>query len=244
MTVAQATDLRVHPNARGLGLGDRMLEGAFLKGFEKKIDMAMATIIEGNGASFAVIGKIAGSQSVISGGRVRVFQLLPIKPYHLNKSYCVRTAVDGDIPEIAALLRNTYKDYFLAPDFNESWLRKELRKTDTFTIRDFRVAERNGKIVACAAFWDQGSLQRKVLVKLSPTKTALLLFFKIFRRWLGVPSIPGPGDPLKFVHLRFPASSLSATDGLKAILHKEMRTTCAGKDSTTSCLPASTSPIR
>jgi len=214
-------DMKVRPEARGilgLKLSSFVINQAKIKGYS----LGECFIIDGNEKMRKVLEWLATKIfTKTDSGYANIYQVMPYRKYNTSKKYTVRIATEKDISQIASILESTYKDYSGAPVFENGGLLQFLSKTETFTIYNFRVAEKDGKIVACAAFWDQDNIRRTVVQQFSKVGKIALFLLKGLKPILGLPKLPKLGDSLKYLFLRFPAIVDNDIEALRAILHHE-----------------------
>lgn len=101
---------------------------------------------------------------------------------------------------IAFLHRNgSQRQFFPAyrvADFDEP-------ATRDFSVADFVVACRHGRIVGVAGLWDQSGYKQMVVRAHSPTLRRLRPFYKGVARLLGAQPLPDVGQPIRFGYASF-----------------------------------------
>lgn len=214
-------DLKVKSTVRRAQIGLRMSQHVAELALSSQAELGEGTVIEGNTPPIKILERITEGVEWIDAGTAVLYQVLPYRRYPESADYRIRRAEQADIPAIATVLAQCYESYDAAPLFDEEWLRRETGKSASFTIGDFRVAEKDGRIVAVAAFWDQEPIRRTVIVKFSRATRLLVGVLRLLRPLLGFPKPPRPGDSLRYVFLRYPAALPGAIEGLRAILHAE-----------------------
>jgi predicted N-acetyltransferase YhbS len=220
--VVYGGDLKVHPRARGERLGVRLSQHVIQQGQQVGAEVAEGVVIHGNDPATAVVDLVGEGVPVAHAGHVSLYQIPPVLPYRAAPGYHVRRAEPADRPALLEVLRASYRDYAFAPVFDERWLDRELGGDPSFDLSSFRVAERNGRIVAAAAFWDQHPLRRTVVLRFNRVGNAMVPALRAARPLLGLPRLPRPGDPLRYVFLRFPAALPGHVRGLGALLRTEL----------------------
>ena len=213
-------DLKVHPDGRGKRLGEVLTRQVIEFGYENGFDMAEGVIIHGNTRAIDILDRIFERLRWVKAGDVLLYQVLPYKTYRQVNGYHVRAAGPEDADAIIEVLRRTYRDYACAPVFDRQWFDHETGLSETFAIGNFKVAEQNGKIVAVAAFWDQETMRRTVVLRFNSAAKLLVPMLRTARPLFGFPKPPKPGDSLRYEYLRFPGALDGHIEGLKAIMHE------------------------
>lgn len=216
-------DLKVVPEARKLQLGKKLstiwIEEAIK---DESYQLGELEVIDDNKRALNIVSWI--SQELCpskNAGIVKTYQLMPFRPYRKIKGYAVRRATIEDIPKIARILHETYKNHDCSPLFDDSALEAELEKDESFNIDCFRVAEKEGVVVACAAFWDQSHIRQTVVTTYSTKVQICLAILSVLKAFLPIPPLPKPGRPLKYLYFRLPGSLPGHREALRAILHDE-----------------------
>ncbi len=214
-------DLKVRPENRGT-LGLRISSQIVKKAKDQGFAIGECFVIDGNDKMMKVIEYLGTKiYTHVLSGKADIYQIMPYKTYSIPKGYSVRTAKESDIDEICRILETQYRNYTASPVFTKNTLLEIIYKTPGFTIENFRVAEKNGKIVAVASFWDQNAIRRTIIKKISKKAKMFLKFLKILNPFFSIPHIPKEGDSLKYVYLRFPATFDNDIKGLEAIITTE-----------------------
>jgi hypothetical protein len=86
------------------------------------------------------------------------------------------------------------------------------------TLDRFLVAERNGRPVACAAVWDQGSFKQSVIRGYSPAVRWFRPVLNVAARPLGIPRLPEPGRALALRYLACAACNRGEEAAFRAII--------------------------
>jgi len=214
-------DLKVRPESRGtlgISLSSHIVKEAKAKGFA----LGECFVIDGNEKMLKVLDWLSKKIfTKVHSGYAYIYQLMPYRSYKVSSKYHIRIACNKDIPVIASLLNTTYKNYSSAPVFSEQYLGHLVANTPDFSIENFRIAAFNGKDVACAAFWDQDSIRRTVIVKFSFAGKLAVQFLRAIRPIFGFPKLPKPGSVLRYTFMRFPAYQKGHIDAVRNILHAE-----------------------
>lgn len=112
----------------------------------------------------------------------------------------IRRGSAGMLADIVACLdRNGRRSQF-AP----RWTAEDLlsaRRTPGLDFEDFLVAIRAGRIVGCAAMWDQRAFKQVVVRGYSERLARWRRLINVAAPWVGMPTLPAVGSPLDFVYL-------------------------------------------
>lgn len=219
--VIQAGDLKVHPKARGKQLGVHLSRQIADQGRMLGLPLGEATIIKGNKNAEMIMKNLNSNLDWVHAGYFNIYQVMPYKKYFIKKEYNIRAAIEDDIPAIVNLLNNTYENYFCSPIFTQEYLNHLLTLHPSFNISSFRIAEKDNKIVATAAFWDQEQIRRIVIIKFSPIARFAILTIKVIGKLFGFPKPPKTGESLKYIFLRFPAAKPENIEALRSIIYNE-----------------------
>lgn len=214
-----AGDLRVSPAHRSSGIAKHLISqwlqefsnGEYLGGgFE---------ILNDNRTAMTLLKLRPAHLTLETLGICRIFQVLPLWPHRTDSKYEYRTASLDDLPELARVLSKSHEGYNGYPEFTQDYLKKLLQQHESFSLDQIWLAERGGRILACAGFWDQQSIRRTIVENFSPSIAFAVNSIRVARPILRLPKIPRPGDPLRYGFIRFPAH----LPGEKAALHNLLR---------------------
>jgi hypothetical protein len=96
-------------------------------------------------------------------------------------------ANDGETERVMTCLRRNNARYQLAPD----WRTGELTgATPGLALSNFAAAERDGRIVGCAALWDQRAFRQVTVRGYTPLLATFRLLVNVVAPWTGAPSLP------------------------------------------------------
>lgn len=216
-------DLKVDPHYRSIKLGKELARLYISKAAAlSDCTMGEVEVINNNRRSLNIVSWLGGEMCPSSfAGNAITYQIMPYKKYRELLAYNIRRARVSDIPLIGKILHETYKDYDSSPLFDAQEIDRALKIDPSFTIDSFRVAEQSGRVVACAAFWDQSSLRRTIVEKFPRSFKFMMPLLKSLRLFFKIPRLPKSGEELKYIFLRYPACAASDVEALRAILHHE-----------------------
>jgi RimJ/RimL family protein N-acetyltransferase len=213
--------MKVRHEARGT-LGLKLSSHVIAQAKQKGYALGECFIIDGNEKMIKVLEWLGTKIFTRAlAGHAMIYQIPPVRNYRVDKSYSIRHACEKDIPRIAELLREQYRDYSSSPVFNRDEFIHMLRADASFGIENFKIAEKDGQIVACAAFWDQQTIRRTVVEEFSRKGALAVSVLRFMNPLLKLPSLPSRGDVLKYIYLRFPAHEPDHSAALRAIIRQE-----------------------
>ncbi len=212
-------ELKVHLQARGMLALSLLTHVNKLIAKSGAFDIGESFILEGNERSRKLVEFYAHKvNKETNAGYAESFQLLPIKNYKVSSDYFLRKATEADIDTIVELLQKTYENHNGTPLFSREWLERETSRTPSFKIDNFIIAEKN----ACAAFWDQSSIRKNIVLKLAFSLRFIKGVLAILRPIVKLPPVPRIGEEIKYEYLRFPAAKKGEEAALKSIIHAEL----------------------
>jgi len=110
-------------------------------------------------------------------------------------------ASEQDLPEIVACLQRNLQRFQLAPIWDEAALRSPER-CPGLRANDFAIArDPAGRVVACAALWDQRAFKQVVVAGYSPRLARVRPLANLALGALGQPRLPPPGSSLPLAYL-------------------------------------------
>jgi hypothetical protein len=181
-------------------LGDRRDAGYALTAITADNDVARRVLCAG----------VSGFPEYVPVGEMVTFAARTRRS-RVSDAMCV--AGREDLPAIAELLRQTYRDYQFAP----VWRADELERlaATCLVVRD------RGRIVACLALWDQGAVKQTIVHGYSRAVAMTRPLFNAVAPLLRAPRLPAVGAPLKQIYLSHVAVAASAPE--RAAASKEGR---------------------
>lgn len=214
-------DLKVRPENRGT-LGIRLTSQMITGGIKAGFPLGECYIIDGNEKALKVLEYLGTKiYEKVHSGMANIYQIMPFRKYSVPEGYKIREAKIEDLDSIIEILKNQYCNYTASPIFSKDYFDTIFKATETFSIKDFRVAEKYGEIVAVAAFWDQSTIRRTVVKTFSTKAKILVNFLKIIKPIAPIPKLPNEGDPLQYIYLRYSAIKNGEINALRAIIANE-----------------------
>jgi hypothetical protein len=126
------------------------------------------------------------------------------------------------LPDIVACLDRNGRRY----QFTPRWTIEDLlsaKRTPGLEPRDFLVAIAGGRVVGCAATWDQRGFKQVVVRGYSQRLARWRRVVNLAGPWVGVPALPAVGRPLEFVYLSHVAVDDDRADVTAALVSEARR---------------------
>lgn len=137
----------------------------------------------------------------------------------------VRRATEADLPAVEAFLTEQGKLRILGEDFSDGLLRRRLASWPGFSIGDFFLAERGGRLVGCTAPWDTSVFKRTRVLGYHREMRLVKGGFDLAARVMGWTRLPDPGDCFRFDFL----THLEVLDDDPAVLRDLLRAVYADR---------------
>lgn len=215
--------LRVAPGASSMA-GFALMTRARRSFEERRCGLGTALILSGNRPALDFVLSFTRRRNrVIRAGEVVTSTIPPFPLYRLSGKYRLRAGRPEDIPQIARLLAATHARHYGPPPFSGEWLNGVLAGTPGLSAGDFRVAERNSRIAAAAAFWDQRAVRRLKIAELDGLSRLKMGLWSALARLGGGRGPDVRGGAQAVAYLRFPAVDPEHGDALRDVLIDGLR---------------------
>jgi hypothetical protein len=129
---------------------------------------------------------------------------------------------DAHVPAIAACLQRNLSRFQFSPMWTAEDLRSPLR-TRGLAAEDFVVALAHGRVVGCAALWDQRAFKQVRIRGYAPRLARVRPLVNLASRVVGRPSLPAVGDVLPSAYLSHVAIDDDRADVFLALLSAQRR---------------------
>ena len=230
-------DLRVVASRQSAGAARALSVKGKERLLESGADMAMLEMLAGN-EPVRRLARLMQEETeprneIVSAGFYNIWQMVPLRQLRPAPAAGIRRATEADLPALADLLREFYKDYFAVPNFTPEFLRTIFGRHPSFGVGDMWVLERHGRLVACSGLWDQSSFRRLVVDEVNnlPQKV-LKALYPVLRFPLGTGAIPAPGQPFRSRHLCFVACERGQERALRDLIRTQLAATRRQQDGT------------
>lgn len=202
--VGYLANMYVRPEGRKRGWLYKASEQLFREVLEE-VGFGFATTVRGNRNAEAMIGRRIAKFPFIPHSRVtRDLEILNILiTFRKRKKipYQIRRANEADIPEIARILNQEYKNRLFGPVYTSEELQKTIILRPGFSVSDYYVAENNHCLVGVCSAWDVSNI-RKVRVMAYRKKYMLVKFlYGLIAPLLRFPPLPETGGAFREIIL-------------------------------------------
>ncbi len=198
--IGYLANMYVRPEARKRGWLYKASESLFRETL-KHVDLGYATTMKGNRNAEPMIGRriqkypfIPFSKSI---GINHVKNILITFRKFNRTGYRIRRADEKDLPEISRLLDDEYRSRLFGPVMTEENLRKTIGSRPGFSIRDYFVSEREGRIVGTCSAWDISAIRKLRVMAYHKQYRAVKIIYGMAAPLFGFPRLPKPGDPFR-----------------------------------------------
>jgi hypothetical protein len=134
------------------------------------------------------------------------------------------------LQDIAACLERSGRRHQFAPRWTVDDLLSD-RRTPGLEARDFLVAIGGGRVIGCAAMWDQRAFKQVIVRSYSLRLARWRHVANLAAPWVGLPALPAVGRALQFVYLSHVAIDDDRCDVTSALVADALRRLPAGVDS-------------
>jgi hypothetical protein len=198
--IGYLANMYVLPEARKLGWLYKASEPLFKEVLEEA-GLGYATTLVGNKRTETMIGR-----------RITKFPFIPhSKPIGVNciynimitfnkrnhSEYLVRRATEADTSHIARLLDEEYRDRLFAPVMSPENLRNTIERRPDFSISDYFIAEKEGRIVGTCSAWDISAIRKLRVMAYRKQYRTIKLAYSMVAPVLGFPKLPLPGEAFR-----------------------------------------------
>ena len=198
---------QLRTNVRGYRVATLLDEGfTFCRALHEQgsVNAYLTSIVEDNHAARRVLCALR-SPAAPSFGRIGTLNTLLIPRAHRRRrtrmnSVDIRRGSIELIEEIAACLNRNGRRHQFAPVWTVDDLLSATR-TPGLAPHDFLVATNRGRVVGCAALWDQRSFKQVVVRGYSRRLARWRPLINVAAPLFGSPALPEDGRPLEFVYL-------------------------------------------
>ncbi len=208
-TVYYLADLKIHPDWRGSSIGIRLLEAMRIRLLELSADLMFCTAAEGNDRVLPFFQGRLGFPKCEHLGKFIVFQIIPSKTVP-KPHFKIGNEVPNGV-SLAAFYQQFYQhNYSIAPIIDQEWLA---------TAQNLMVIS-EGKIVAAISLMDTGYMKQNIVKGMPAWLKLLVNCSKKLSPLMGWVPLPGIGEPIKVLNIRYWAHAPGQADALKALIQK------------------------
>lgn len=185
------------PDARKRGIAKKMLRIIDDELCDQKVALSYALIMEGNRPSMRMMESLGFERF-----RSLVMRVLPVyRELDAPDSKEIRQASAEDLPEIAALINDTWEDHQLFEPTTAETLARFINRTPAYGIENIFVSGDGNSILACLGFWDWSRITRVTVQTLSLKMQLTGLLLRISGLFRPMPQFIKPGDTMQQIML-------------------------------------------
>ena len=165
----------------------------------------LASVVSDNGAALKLLARRSSSWPRFEPVATLTTLAIPVR--HVRRTSVIPRVAESseDVKEAIACLSRNGRRHQFSPD----WVPDAFDGSVPGLSRSaLRLAERRGRIVGCAALWDQRAWRQVVVRGYSRALAMSRWLVNVTTRWTGVPSLPPAGSRLEFAY----ASHLAVDD--------------------------------
>jgi len=162
---------------------------------ETPVKFGFILVIGANQAMEALLSGRAGIPEFDMVGRYRVKNIFPLPFVKPGQRYIIRSAETADLPELAALYRESYRNYELTPDWSAEYL-KSLYTQKDYLLENTILAFEDNALVAGISLWNQSRFKNTVVSHYG----GIFAFLKTIMAPLKL--VPKEGQPLSELAIR------------------------------------------
>ncbi|MDQ2912526.1 MAG: GNAT family N-acetyltransferase [Chloroflexota bacterium] len=215
------SDLRVAPRARRSTLLPLLHRYVIERLAEHGVDLAYATIVEGNRAAESMRGR-RRLPRYMRLGRIRVAAVTGARG-RPARTVTVETPRCDDVSALARLLDTCARSRDFAPAWSSETLARALAVTPGLTLERVLVVRRHGETVAMLAAWDQSALHRRRVLAYHGGASMYRRLHDIRAVLRRRPTLPRPGEILRELHVTHIAVADDDPDLFAALLREAWR---------------------
>jgi hypothetical protein len=219
-------DLRMSSRARGRQLLDRFY-GPILRSAAERHGCAhfLTTVIASNALAMRALTRETAHS--VRAGRPRYTPLrdFDIRSVHLlpprrrrRSSVRVRHATAADIPRLAAFLERDARARPFGYAFTDAMLRRRFATWPGLSIESFYLADQGGDLAGAFALWDAAPVKRMVVRDYRHGMRRVKLGYDLAARLLGLPRLPQPGEPFRYLYVTHQAIPSRDPEILRSLL--------------------------
>lgn len=202
---AYLADLRLRPGFRG---GKQLVPAfhALLRAARERLGVTILTTVifdENQRARSVLTGPSAARRGQPLYTPMTPFEMASIqflRP-HRGPRGEVRPATPDDLPALRAFLTSQGQDRLLGEDFSGDLLDRRFATWPGFSLDDFLLAFRHGRVVGCLAPWDTAPVKRTRVLGYHGEMAWMKRLLDVSALVLRHPRLPAPGDCFSFAFL-------------------------------------------
>lgn len=240
--MAYTGDLRVAQAARGLGLGDRLMQAGLAATRQNQTHPVFTCVMKDNPVGLKMNANLArdGITEMKQVGEIVLAMLLPLSqlkrsPLHQGSSvggFEIQPAQEKDFAEMFALWQAVKAKQHLARAWSQSQWQEWIESTPGLALSDYLLARnRHGELCGFFALWNQEAVRRVRLLRVHPFLWGARGLERVWGRLLKrpkAPFLPGAGDVLPVCQILNLCIAGHAPKAFRALLQAAQAEYCPG----------------
>jgi len=228
---------QLRTSVRGRRVGTLLDDGfAFCRALHDcgSVPAYLTSIVEDNHAALRLLDGLRppAAPRFVRAGRLVTLAIPQSRLRNRNATpgFAIRRGSIELLPDIAMCLERSGRRHQFAP----RWTADDLlsaRRTPGLEAQDFLVAIGGGRVIGCAAMWDQRAFKQVIVRGYSQRLARWRRLANLAAPWVGLPALPAVGRALQFVYLSHVAIDDDRSDVTSALVSEALRRLPAGVDS-------------
>jgi len=182
----------VDPQERRKGIATKLQEFIERNAKKRNVDLLYLTIVEDNLPSMNLFSKMGFEKAK----DCTMFSLMVYKEQKLTNGINIRGVKENDLPEVANMINEMYRDYNFFRPLKTEGLLKYINGMSNSNLHNMFVFQDSQGIKACLGYWDCAKVRKYIVQKFSWKLKAQLFLLRLTSLFAKMPYIPKPGEPL------------------------------------------------
>ncbi len=194
-------DLRVAQAARGLGLGDQLMQGSIARTQQEQNLPVFNCVLKDNPVGLKMNANLArdGITRIVPIGEIGLAMLFPLLGFTRPRpwGFTVQRAQESDFAEMFALWQAVKSKQHLARAWDRLQWRKWIEATPGLALSDYLLARNaQGELCGFLGVWNQQAIRRVRLLRVHALLSGARSMERLLRGAAQTPFLPGQGDIL------------------------------------------------
>ncbi len=226
---AYMCDLRLEPEARGTGLGDKMMLAGYntclqVLGAEPVIFSCVLNDNKAGLKKLANLGrdKITRFEKI---GEIKTYFFLPFNPkrFLIKNDYFIRCATWDDLPEMVELWNQVISKKNLGRVFTLDEFENWIKNSPGLNISSYLLAIKDNEIKGFLGIWNQFEIRKIIITAEIPFMTIVRKTWNFFKKLFNLPHFPEPGQSLNFFNVVNLCIPLKNSEILPSLINKAFK---------------------
>jgi len=198
--IGYLANMYVLPEARKKGWLYKASESLFKEALEE-VGLGYAVTMFGNKKTETMIGRRIQKFPFIPFSKIiginAVQNILITFDKRNRSSWTVSPATLSDIPQIARLLDEEFRGRLFGPVMTERNLLKTIADRPGFSVSDYYIAKKDGRIVGVCSAWDVSAIRKVRVMAYRKQYRLIKVLHGMVAPVLGFPALPATGEPFR-----------------------------------------------